>query len=106
MQTLRWETCKAGWFVGNFSPSIYPTDAAEVCIKRYKAGDCDASHFHRIADEITMIIEGEVEMNGLSYWKNDIILIKKNEVTDFRAITDTITCVVKIPCVIGDKYLV
>lgn len=106
MQLFNWNNFKAGWFIGNFSPTIYFTDDVEVCVKRYKAGDYDAKHYHKMADEITMVIEGTVEMNGLRYTKDDILWIKKEEATDFRAVTDAVTCVVKIPCVKGDKYLV
>jgi hypothetical protein len=61
---------------------------------------------HKVADEITMIVEGMVSMNGVKYSANDILLIEKGDATDFLAVTDAITCVVKLPCVKGDKYLV
>jgi hypothetical protein len=93
-----------GWFVGNFSPTILPSDEVEVAIKRYKVGDHDNSHYHLKADEITVIVSGTVKMNDVIYKENDVIWIEKNELTDFTAITDAVTCVVKIPCVKGDKY--
>ncbi len=97
---------KGGWFVGDFIPTIIPATEAEVCIKRYNAGDHDQKHVHKIADEITVIVEGTVEMNGVKYHADDVILIEKGDETDFTAITEAITCVVKIPSVKGDKYLV
>ncbi len=106
MRLYNWKDFVGGWFVGNFNPTILPSDNVEVCIKRYKAGDHDRSHVHKIADEVTMIVEGMVEMNGVKYSADDIVWIEKGDVTDFTAITDAITCVVKIPCVKGDKYLV
>ena len=105
MKTFNWKDFIGGWFVGDFMPTIFLTKDVEVCIKRYSAGDCDNRHYHLIADEITMIVEGTVKMNGIEYKKNDIILIEKSEITDFSAITDAITCVIKIPSVKGDKYL-
>jgi len=106
MRLYNWNDFKGGWFIGNFLPTIIPTDAVEVCIKRYKAGDYDSRHMHKVADEITMIVEGMVSMNGVKYSANDILLIEKGDATDFLAVTDAITCVVKLPCVKGDKYLV
>jgi hypothetical protein len=95
-----------GWICGAFIPSLFISDKFEIAIKRYKAGDHDQSHIHKVADEITMIIDGFVDMNGIKYHSDDIILIERGETTDFTAITDATTCVIKIPCVKGDKYLV
>lgn len=95
-----------GWFVGNFEPSVLKTDKVEVGVKSYKAGDYEDKHFHKVATEITVIIYGEVEMNGIRYKENDIIIIEPNDVTDFRAITDCKNVVVKIPGVSNDKFLV
>lgn len=95
-----------GWFVGDFEPTILKTDAVEVAVKKYKAGDYESAHYHKIATEITVIVSGEVEMNGIRYAEGDIIVIEPNEATDFRAITDVVTTVVKYPGANNDKYLV
>jgi quercetin dioxygenase-like cupin family protein len=94
-----------GWFVGDFSPSILATKDFEVGIKKYKAGEYEPCHWHKIATEITVVITGTVRMNGEIYSKDSIIVIEPGEVTDFNAITDSITAVIKIPSVKGDKYL-
>lgn len=93
-----------GWFVGNFSPSCFHTDNCEISVKRYKAHEYESSHHHKIATEITFIIDGSVKMNNISYNKGDIIVIEPNESTDFLAETDVITTVIKIPCAKNDKY--
>jgi hypothetical protein len=93
-----------GWFIGEFSPTLFNTDQFEVAIKRYKEGDYESKHVHKIATEFTVIVEGEVEMNGVKYIKDDIIIIEPNEYTDFRCLTDVVTTVVKVPCVKNDKY--
>ena len=94
-----------GWFVGSFDPAVIKSDDFEVAVKRYKTGDYEESHTHKIATEITVIVEGKVEMNGVEYVKDDIILIYPNNYTDFKCLEDTITVVVKTPSIIGDKYL-
>jgi mannose-6-phosphate isomerase-like protein (cupin superfamily) len=104
MELFDLKTFKGGWFVGNFSPTIIPSKDVEVCIKRYKAGDADLRHYHKEADEITVVVSGEVIMNNIVYKPDSVILIHKGEATDFYALTDAVTCVVKLPCVIGDKY--
>lgn len=94
-----------GWFVGDFSPSLFKTNQFEVAYKKYKAGDFEKKHLHKIAIEFTLIIEGEVMMNNVKYSEGDIITIKPNESTDFRAITNTKTVVVKTPSISNDKYI-
>jgi hypothetical protein len=93
-----------GWFVGNFNPSLIKTNDVEVGVKRYKAGDYEASHYHKIATEITIIVSGEVEMNGIKYVTDDVIVIEPNERTDFKCLTDVVTTVVKYPGASNDKY--
>lgn len=95
-----------GWFVGHFTPTIIDSDRMEVAIKRYKAGDYEKSHYHAIAIELTAIVSGEVEMNGVKYNQDDIIVINPGEVTDFRCLTDVVTVVVKSPSIENDKFLV
>lgn len=93
-----------GWFVGNFNPSLLKTNDVEIGVKEYNAGDHESFHHHRIATEITCIIHGEVEMNGIRYKEGDIIVIQPFEGTDFKAITDAKNVVVKLPGANNDKY--
>jgi hypothetical protein len=94
-----------GWFVGNFEPTVLSTNDVEVAVKRYKKNDFEERHYHKIATEITMIVEGEVRMSGISYQSGDIITINPFTATDFRALTDVITVVVKHPGANDDKYI-
>lgn len=94
-----------GWFVGDFLPTVYRTESCEVSFRRYKAGDHEDFHHHKIATEITLIASGEVEMNGVKYREGDIIVIEPGEGTDFSALTDATNVVVKIPGAKNDKYL-
>ena len=94
-----------GWFVGPFEPTVFSLNEAEVAVKRYTAGEVEASHHHKVATEITVIVSGRVEMNGTEYGPDDIIVIEPGESTDFKCLTDVITTVVKCPYVKGDKYI-
>ena len=94
-----------GWFVGNFEPSLYKTTDVEVAVKKYTAGDCEEWHYHKIATEITVIISGKVEMNGVTFGAGDMIVLKPGEGTDFKVLEDCTTTVVKIPGANNDKYL-
>jgi quercetin dioxygenase-like cupin family protein len=93
-----------GWFIGNFSPTALKTLTQEVAVKRYMAGDKEKSHVHKIATEVTFIVEGRVKMNSKEFKKGSIIVLSPGEPSDFSVIEDTITVVVKSPSVVGDKY--
>lgn len=94
-----------GWFVGDFLPTAFNTKECEVAVKRYKKGDYEDFHHHRIATELTVIIAGKVKMNGVIHMTGDVIKIEPKEGTDFEVLEDTINVVVKIPSVAGDKYI-
>jgi hypothetical protein len=94
-----------GWFVGAISPTVYHTEACELAIKKYKKYDYEQKHHHKIATEITIIISGKVKFNGVEYGPDDIITIEPNESTDFLVMEDTVTCCIKIPGALNDKYL-
>jgi len=94
-----------GWFVGDFEPSAIRTKDFEVAVKKYKAGDKEARHTHKVAIELTVVISGKVLMNSQEYEEGSIIQISPNTSSDFEAIEDTVTVVVKTPSVAGDKYI-
>lgn len=95
-----------GWFVGNFEPTMKKTNDCEIAIKKYKAGSYEEKHFHKIATEITVIIKGKVKMFDQIFEEGTIIEVEPEDITDFTALTDTETVVVKIPGVNNDKYIV
>ncbi len=93
-----------GWVVGDFEPTCLRTEACEVACKHYEPGAHEAAHVHRVATEITVIASGRVRMNGREYATGDIVILEPGDATDFTALERTITLVVKMPSVKGDKY--
>ena len=104
MKVSRLDDMKGGWFIGDFEPTCWRTRDFEVTCKHYEAGDVEDRHVHRIATEITLIVLGQAMMNGQIFSTGDIIRLEPGEPTDFQALEDTITVVVKVPSVVGDKY--
>ena len=106
MKKYRLENFKRGWFVGDFEPTIVKTKGFEVAIKHYKKGDTERKHVHKLAEEFTVVLVGKCQLNGEILGPGDIAVLEKGEemTEDFEAFEDTITTVVKIPSVIGDKY--
>lgn len=93
-----------GWFVGNFEPSLIKTTEVEVGVKNYLKGDKEETHYHKVATEITVIISGQVIMNGKCYSSGDIVIVEPYVATNFEALENTITTVVKIPGANNDKF--
>ena len=93
-----------GWFIGDFEPTLFQTEDVEVAIKHYQAGESEATHYHKIATEFTVVLFGQIKMNGIIYSSNQIIKVNPGVSTDFEALTDVSTVVVKIPGAKNDKY--
>ncbi len=105
METGKLEHMVKGWFVGDFEPSLFKTDACEVGVKHYKAGDSEALHHHRVATEITCVISGRVRMCDREWGAGDIIVLHPGDATAFEALTDACNVVVKLPGASNDKYM-
>jgi len=94
-----------GWFIGDFTPTLVATPHAEVGIKTYRAGDSESPHHHQIATELTAVVSGRVVMGGRTLTAGQIAIIEPGESTGFEALEDSVTVVVKVPCVKDDKYI-
>ena len=106
MKVEKLTNMKGGWFIGNFDPSLFKTNDVEVAVKSYNKGDCEESHYHKIATEYSVVISGRVRMNNIEYGVGDIIVMEPGESTDFESLEDnTVNVVVKIPGANDDKYL-
>lgn len=105
MKIAKLQEMTKGWFVGNFSPTLYRTNSVEVAVKKYCAGEKEGKHYHKIATELTVVVSGRIRMNGIEYGEGDIIVIEPEESTDFEALTDAVNTVVKLPGANQDKYM-
>ena len=104
MKHHRLEDMVGGWMVGDFEPTCIRSEACEVACKMYAANTGETSHVHRVATELTLIASGRATMNGRTYVAGDIIVLEPGEPTDFFTHEPTVTVVVKMPSVRGDKY--
>lgn len=95
-----------GWFVGGFQPTVHYNFDFEVGYKSFKRGESHATHYHKVAKEINLIIEGTVKVQDHILHKDDIFVIKPYEVTEIEFLKDTKILVVKTPSRSGDKYII
>jgi len=105
MKHDRLEGMIKGWFVGDFAPVALRSAHCEVAIKHYAAGDHEAAHYHAVATELTAIVSGRVRMLGQEWGAGDILTIEPGEATDFTALTEVVTVVVKLPSAKDDKFV-
>ncbi|MFM7535650.1 MAG: cupin domain-containing protein [Acidimicrobiales bacterium] len=93
-----------GWFVGAFTPTALHAEGFEVAVQRFRAGDVEAEHHHKVGTEITVLVSGRARMCGRELVPGDILVLPPGTATAFEAFEDTVTAVVKVPSVPGDKY--
>lgn len=94
-----------GWLVGHFTPTLVSNQDVEVAVKQYPPGAYEKRHHHKVATEYTVIASGRVRMNGRLYEAGEIVQIDPGHSTDFEALEETTTVVIKTPSVPNDKYL-
>ena len=104
MQLFNLNDMIKGWFIGSFKPSVVDSNDFEVACKRYRQGDYEECHVHKVSTEITLIVEGSVRMQGRDLHANDIVMLNPGEPSDFLALSDAVTVVVKFPSRPDDKY--
>ena len=106
MKVYRIEDMEGGWYIGDFEPSVYKTSAFEASLKLHPKGEVWPKHYHKKAVEINLIVSGEMELNGTLLKKGDIFVINKMETVDPKFLEDCSVVCIKVPSVIGDKYIV
>lgn len=94
-----------GWFLGAFEPSVLKTKDFEVGILTHTKGEYWPRHTHNQADEINVLLSGEMIVNGLTIYPNDIFVIEKGEAAKPEFLTDCRILVIKVPSVPGDKHI-
>lgn len=93
-----------GWFIGNFDPAVLKTDQFEVGVLFYPKGIHHQKHFHRLATEYNVLVQGSFILSGTKLNAGDVFILEPDEIADPEFLEDcTIVCV-KVPSLPGDKY--
>lgn len=106
MRTAKLDDMVKGWFIGNFEPSLFKTNDVEVAVKKYRKGDREDAHYHKIATEFTVVLKGRIRMFDREFAEGDIVMVEPGDATDFTALEEAMNVVVKIPGMNDDKYFV
>ena len=93
-----------GWFIGDFEPSVLRTRDFEVGILTHKKGETWPAHYHSVATEYNVLLEGRMRIAGEVVTPGDVFWFDPGDVADPEFLEDCRVCVVKTPSIIGDKY--
>lgn len=93
-----------GWFIGDFEPSVFRTREFEAGVLKHGKGEIWPEHYHKIATEINVLLEGSMSINNIEIKVGDIFVISPGEVAAPVFFEDCKILCVKVPSIIGDKY--
>lgn len=92
-----------GWFIGNFERAAFPSKDFEVAYQ--KNPRCQtASHIHKIAHEITLVISGRQICNGEMFEAGDICILEPGDISQIEYLEETEVVTIKVPSVPSDKH--
>lgn len=92
-----------GWFIGNFDPSLVKMGEFEACYKSFSAGEKEPPAVQLRSTELTLVVHGEVLINGAVLKDGDLCLVLPGESADFVALTDCKVVGIKFPSITNDK---
>jgi hypothetical protein len=93
-----------GWFIGDFDSAVYRTKDFEVTYQKNPRSQT-ASHIHKIAHEITLVISGSQICNGELFTAGDICVLEPGDISQIEYLEETEVVTIKIPSIPSDKHL-
>ena len=106
MDVLKLKDMVRGWFIGNFEPSVYKTEDFEVAVMLHPKDQQWPAHYHKLATEINLVLEGRLIIQDQLLVKDDIFIIHPFEVVKPQFLEDCRILVVKTLSIPNDKYIV
>lgn len=107
MRIEKLENFKWGWIIGNFEPVLLKTELFEIAVKYWKAEEYQQGHVHRVATQYTIIVSGQCKIDDTILMPGTILVLEpKQEFMKYECLQDSVNVVIKVPSVIGDKYIV
>lgn len=106
MRVSKINDMKGGWYIGNFTPTVYQTSDFEVSHKLHEKNSLWDKHYHKIATEINYLLRGKMIICGETLVSGDIFIIEKEEVVDPIFLEDCDIICVKVPSAENDKYII
>jgi hypothetical protein len=92
-----------GWFIGDFDGAAYHTKDFEVTYQKNPRSQT-ASHIHKLAYEITLVISGRQICNGQMFAAGDICILEPGDISQIEYLEETEVVTIKTPSVPDDKH--
>lgn len=104
MKIFKADKMKAGWYIGDFEPTVFKNKNFEAGVKTHKKNEYWPVHYHKIATEITYILKGKIKMQNKILIEGDIFIIYPYEIANPEFLEETTVLVIKTPSITNDKY--
>jgi hypothetical protein len=92
-----------GWFIGDFDGAVHRTKDFEVTYQKNPRSQT-ASHIHKLAYEITLVISGRQICNGEIFEAGDICILEPGDISQIEYLEETEVVTIKTPSVPSDKH--
>ena len=92
-----------GWFIGDFDNAVFRTKDFEVTYQKNSRSQT-ASHIHKLAYEITLVISGRQICNGQMFTAGDICILEPGDISQIEYLEETEVVTIKTPSVPSDKH--
>jgi len=92
-----------GWFIGDFDGAVHRTKDFEVTYQKNPRSQT-ASHIHKLAYEITLVISGRPICNGQMFEAGDICILEPGDISQIEYLEETEVVTIKTPSVPSDKH--
>jgi len=92
-----------GWFIGNFDGAVHRTTDFEICYQKNPRGQT-ASHIHKLAYEITLVISGRQICNGQMFTAGEICVLEPGDISQIEYLEETEVVTIKTPSIPTDKH--
>ena len=92
-----------GWFIGDFDNAVFRTKDFEVTYQKNSRSQT-ASHIHKLAYEITLVISGRQICNGQMFAAGDICILEPGDISQIEYLEETEVVTIKTPSVPSDKH--
>ena len=104
MQRFKLEDFIRGWFIGDFTPSIFRTQNFEVGVLHHQKGELWPAHYQKFATEFNVLLSGSLSINNELILVGEIFIIEPMEVAVPIFHEDCKVLCIKIPSLPNDKY--
>jgi hypothetical protein len=92
-----------GWFIGDFDGAVHRTKDFEVTYQKNPRTQTP-SHIHKLAYEITLVINGRQIVNGEMFTSGDICVLEPGDISQIEYLEETEVITIKVPSVPNDKH--